>query len=61
MVLGVNSYVCRSYKGKIGKGGLFAPHPIKNDVKTDKMLDRPIMNNKNFKQRMEHFKLLEFE
>ena len=24
-VLGDNSYVCRSYRGKVSKGGLFAP------------------------------------
>ena len=26
-VFGDNSYVCRSYKGKTGGGGLFAPSP----------------------------------
>ena len=32
-VLGANSYVCRSYRGKPGRGGLFAPPPILNRVK----------------------------
>ena len=27
-VLGANSYDCRSYRGKSGRGGLFAPHPF---------------------------------
>ena len=34
-VFGVNSYVCRSYRGKSGRGGLFDPPPpsILNRVK----------------------------
>ena len=32
-VLGANSYVCRSYRGKTSMGGLFAPPPILNRVK----------------------------
>ena len=30
--LGANSYVCRSYMGKTGRGSLFAPPPILNRV-----------------------------
>ena len=26
-VLGANSYVCKSYRGKTGRGDLFAPSP----------------------------------
>ena len=31
--LGANSYVCRSYRGKTGRGGSFLPPPILNRVK----------------------------
>ena len=32
-VLGTNSYICRSYRGKTGRGPFYPPPPILNRVK----------------------------
>ena len=37
-VLGANSYVCRSYRGKTGTGGPFSLPPILNKINVYRML-----------------------